>query len=51
VPGALLVADQHVAHRRAARDRVVDRQDRAARHPEADVDAFGLQDAEDDLGT
>ena len=47
VPCALLVAGEHVPHRRAARDRVVGRQDRAARNPEGDVDAFVLERAQD----
>ena len=50
VTGALLVAREHVADGRAASDRVVERQDRAAREPEDDVDALGLEGAEDRVG-
>ncbi len=50
VAGALLVADEDVSHRRAARDRVVDRQDRPAGHAEAHLDALGLHDPEDQVG-
>ena len=49
-PGALLVAGEHVPHGRAARDRVVGRQDRAARDPERDVDALVLERAQDRVG-
>ena len=47
VAGALLVPREHVAHGGAARHRVVERQDRAARQPEHHVDALRLERAED----
>ncbi len=47
---ALLVAGEHVAHGRAARERVVERKDRSARQAEGDVDPFRLQRAEDGIG-
>ena len=45
-PRALLVTCQDVPDGRAARERVVDREDRPARDPEADVDALRLERAE-----
>ena len=50
VPGALLVAGEHVAHGRPARDRVVGGQDRAAGDAEHDVDALRLERAQDRVG-
>src|SRR5581483_8310505 len=50
VAGALLVAGEHVAQRRAARERVVDREDRTPGDPEGDLDALGLERAEDCVG-
>ena len=49
-PGALLVAGEDVADGRAARERVVERQDRPARNAEGDVDPLGLEAAEDRVG-
>ena len=43
VTRALLVAGEHVAHRGAARERVVERQDGAAGHAEADGDGLALE--------
>ena len=50
VPGTLLVPGQHVAHGRAARDRVVGGKDRPAGDPEHDVDALRLERAQDRVG-
>ena len=50
VAGALLVAGEHVAHGRPAREGVVRRQDRAAGEAEDDVDALGLERAQDRVG-
>src|SRR5581483_6781720 len=50
VPGALLVAGEHVADARAAGDRVVGGEDRAAGYPEGDLDPFRLQGAQDRVG-
>src|SRR6185437_5048393 len=47
VAGALLVPRKHVPHGRAARHRVVERQDRPARHAEHDVHALRFEAAED----
>ena len=47
---ALLVPGEDVADGRPARDRVVRRQDRAARNAERDVDALGLEAAQDGVG-
>ena len=50
VAGALLVAHQHVLDRRPRRgERVVDREDRPAGDPEADLDAARLERADDGL--
>ena len=46
MPGALLVTREDVAHGRAARHRVVEREDRAARQPEHHLDTLGLERAE-----
>ena len=43
VPRALLVPGEDVTHGRPARERVVQRQDRAAGKPEGDVDTLGLE--------
>ena len=50
VPGALLVAGEHVPNGRAAREPVVEREDGSARDPEGDVDALGFEGAEDRVG-
>ena len=50
VPGALLVPREHVADGGAPGERVVRGQDSAAREPEDDVDALGLEGAEDRVG-
>jgi hypothetical protein len=50
VPCSLLVPGEDVTHGRPARERVVQRQDRAAREPEGDVDALGLERAENRIG-
>src|SRR5439155_14470877 len=47
VAGALLVPRENVPHGGAARHRVVERQDGAARQPEHHVDALGLERAKD----
>src|SRR4029079_17698534 len=51
VPCALLVPREHVPHGRSAGERVVHAQDRAARDPEGDLDALGLERAEDCVGS
>ena len=51
VAGALLVADEDVAHRRRVHERVVGRQDRAAGDAEDDVDSGVLQRADQALGS
>ena len=50
VARALLVPGEDVAHGRPAGDRVVDRQDRPAGDAEDDLDALGLERAEDGVG-
>ena len=50
VAGALLVPREDVANRRAARERVVGGKDRAAGKSEDDLDALGLQRAEQGIG-
>ena len=50
VPGALLVADQHVAELHRVEQRVVDRQHGAAGDAEDDVDVEFLERADDGLG-
>ena len=50
VPGALLVADEDVAHLLLRVDRVIDRKDGAARIAENRVDALVGKRAQDDLG-
>ena len=50
VAGALLVPGEDVAHGRAARERVVGRQDGAAGEAEDGVDALGLERAQDRVG-
>ena len=47
VPRALLVSGEDVSDRRAARNRVVGWEDRAARNPEGDVHALVLERAQD----
>src|SRR3972149_3683498 len=50
VPRPLLVAGQHMAHRRAAREGIVQRQDGTTRNAEADLDALRLERAKDRVG-
>ena len=50
VAGALLVAGEHVPDRRAARERVVGRQDRAAGDAEHGLDALRLERAQQSVG-
>ena len=50
MPRPLLVAGEHVAERRPARERVVDRQDRPAGDAEDGVHALGLEGSEDGVG-
>lgn len=51
MPGALFVADQHVAQLFRVEQRVIHRQHRTARNPENDVDAEFLQRPDDRLCT
>ena len=50
VAGALLVAGEDVAQRRALGERVVERQGRAAGQAEHDLDAVGLERAQERVG-
>jgi hypothetical protein len=50
VPGALLVADEHVAERAAACQGVVDGQDGTSRHAEHRRHALGLEAAQHQVG-